>query len=75
MMSASLARQNEWKFEQISNPELKKAKALEYIAYYLDRIEQHLAVIAEQSKDRGVQNTIAGGVNALVQRLDRQAKE
>jgi hypothetical protein len=36
-----------WKFDSyLTNPEQRKARALEYIAYYLDRIEMHMAKIA-----------------------------
>lgn len=36
-----------WKFERsIPNAEMREAHALEFIAYYLDRIDQHLEKIA-----------------------------
>lgn len=35
-----------WQFDNTLTPELRSARALEYIAHYLDRIETHMATIA-----------------------------
>jgi hypothetical protein len=35
-----------WQFDNTLTPELRSARALEYIAHYLERIETHMATIA-----------------------------
>ena len=40
-----------WKADPlISDPIVRQARAMEYIAHYLDRIEQHLARLADASE-------------------------
>ena len=43
-----------WRFDPNIQPERRPGNALEYIAYYLDRIDQHLEVIANSVKEGGV---------------------
>jgi hypothetical protein len=61
-----------WTFDRnIPNPEMRKAHALEHIAYYLDRIEAHLEKIAATSEKSQINLSaiahvipkIASGVN------------
>lgn len=41
-----------WKFDpNLTDPNLRSARALEHIAYYLDRIELHLGKIAGSLAD------------------------
>lgn len=54
---------------RIENPEVRKARALEFIAHYLDRIDGHLERIATDlekgPKNDSLMNALSGVAGAL----------
>ncbi len=70
-----LSARQEWKFDpHLSDAELRKARALEYIAHYLDRIEQHLETIAKNSDHSNIKTAVSNGFAGLSQMIARVAK-
>jgi hypothetical protein len=75
-MTDPQGKQN-WTFDQNMAPELRKVRALEYIAHFLDRIEVHLGRLADQQA--GVGKSISASISrdlkefqvAMVQNLKK----
>lgn len=76
--SAQAERRLSWTFEDsITDPAERQARALEYIAMYLDRIETSLAQVAEQvspKQSRGDGTPLTDGLAFQLQALVKAAK-
>jgi len=65
-------------FQQGLDTEARQARALEYIAHYMDGIEAHLSVIARQVapiKGQGVGQQLTEGLAFQLQALVKVARE
>ena len=59
----------EFKSSQNLQPDLRKARALEYIAHYLDRIEQHLGKISDHIDKENIEGAISGASASIADQV------
>ena len=67
-----MAERLAWKFEQNMKPEFREAKALEYAAYYLDRIDHSLERIATALEAGGGNERLRLSLESIVGIFQRQ---
>lgn len=62
-----------WKFDPNTQMDLRPGVALEFIAYYLDRIDQHLEVIAQAAQSGGGSERLRLELRSIAQTLQRSS--
>jgi hypothetical protein len=70
-MEEAMPERLQWTFDRaVAEPAVRQARALEYIAYYLDRIERHLEGITKGLTDGSAgETTLLSGVTDAAQAL------
>src|SRR5690348_322487 len=67
-----MAEKLNWAFDRnLSDPKLRQARALEYIAHYLDRIDGHLELLAKSVSSGGVNEPLRQQLMQVQKILER----